>query len=136
MRNFCSFSEAIREGAKLRPQGYGPWAHQVIGETSCAIVAGYEAIFGAVPPAADYEPIRLAFLYLERTVRCPACAVTGGVYQRPLMDCLWHLNDFHCWTREAIADWLETEEEKLGFVTLTEGERSKSSVHSLQTVVV
>lgn len=31
-----------------------------------------------------------------------------------------HLNNHHRWTREQIADWLESEEEKLGFVTVVE----------------
>jgi hypothetical protein len=34
------------------------------------------------------------------------------------------LNDEHKWTREQIADWLEKEEEKLGFITIVEAESS------------
>lgn len=34
---------------------------------------------------------------------CPDCKFT-----RPLMDVIVHLNDKHKWSREAIADWLET----------------------------
>jgi hypothetical protein len=43
------------------------------------------------------------------------------------MTVIFHLNDDHLWTREQIADWLESEEEKLGFITLTETESQTES---------
>lgn len=37
---------------------------------------------------------------------CPEC--TPACYETPLYAIIMELNDFHHWTREQIADWLET----------------------------
>jgi hypothetical protein len=47
---------------------------------------------------------------------------------------IWHLNDHHGWTREQIADWLYSEEEKLGFVTLVEAEPFNEMSPKISTV--
>lgn len=130
MKHFCSFSEAIREGSKLRPQGFGEFHAD---GKSCALGAGREAIYGTTEGNQEhYDQIRALFPYMAETYTdCPACPLRLSLFV-----ITYHLNDDHRWAREQIANWLETEEEKLGYVTLTEGERSESSVHSLQTVVV
>jgi hypothetical protein len=51
---------------------------------------------------------------LARAVSCPLGAHTfdkrlaSGCLARPVVNQIIHLNDNHGWTREHIADWLET----------------------------
>lgn len=134
MKQFCSMSEAIREGAKIRPQGVGTFF--AAGKT-CALGAGAEAI-GFSERALSmgcFEDLTQLYSYLKSIGTCPVpeCKElsSGTIIGRVVT----HLNDEHLWTREAIADWLETEEEKLGYVTLVEPERSESK-SSLLTVSV
>ncbi len=87
-------SEAIRLGAMLHPQTYRDYrtrdAHGVTG--TCALGAAEEAGF----------PDPMTYLHELRTW-CPGCPANG-----PLPAVIAHLNDQHRWTREAIADWVET----------------------------
>ena len=81
-------SEAIRIGAKIRPQGVGPncWARG----QSCALMAAYEGFFG-VPAQRLGER-----LYMW------ASDIVGLAIQKEI----WMRND-QGQTREQIADWLE-----------------------------
>lgn len=113
-KHFNTFSEAIREGAKLRPQGRGMFFRA--GRT-CAYGAGTEAVTGE---ANKWEVVWELYPYLCATdVTCPKCEVRGAI-----QGIIYHLNDDHGWKRERIADWLESEEEKLGYVLLTEEPQS------------
>ena len=103
-------SEQIRLGAMLKPQAFGmlrrpvdwpPVLGDVLGlratEGTCAYGAAMDA--GYVGAAIDYV--------------AAACPVRGHDYcthvVRPyVMSVVMHLNDHHRWTREAIADWVET----------------------------
>lgn len=111
-------SEAIRIGAKIRPQAYG--AYYLVGQMtgrigSCAIGAAYEA-------AGFYQPEKLAmpctledrahwFEGLDKwkekgqTFTCPECLAEQREEPIPLL--VTHLNDFHAWSRENIADHIE-----------------------------
>lgn len=124
MKLFASFSEAIREGAPLRPQGFG-WTFAE-GRT-CSIGAGLEAM-GCLewhtqsdPSDASYQAINASYPYLmaARPIFCSQPCGEGS-NKATLYSHIVHLNDDHKMSREAIADWLEREEEKLGFVTLTD----------------
>lgn len=140
MKHFCSFSEAIREGAKLRPQAFDDPDEKTRNGNSCAIEAGLEAIRGRYRRADSdsvYNFITLLFPYLDNRTKCPASECGGGrfAYIGSLRMLIWHLNDTHKWTREAIADWLESEEEKLGFVTVVEPEcavESAKQAHEIE----
>lgn len=128
MKIFCSFSEAIREGAKLSPQCFGELE---INGSTCAIGAGIQAIgleFDGWPTVAEMYPYLADY---RNRVTCPAADCEA---QYPLYKIVTHLNDGHFWMREQIADWLESEEGKLGFVTLVESE--SSSPVDLQVVSV
>lgn len=128
MKHFCSFSEAIREGAKLRPQGFGELHAN---GKSCAIGAGREAIYGTTESEQEqYDEIRTLFPYLQTLSPCPACPL-----RMTLFIAAYHLNDFHEWTREAIADWLEEREEELGFVLLSD-EPTRTEAHEECTVAL
>lgn len=129
MKNFCCFSEAIRAGAKLRPQGFGE-LHE--GGKSCAIGAGREAIYGTLDSEQEhYDQVRALFPYMQSRATCPACPL-----RLTLFIITYHLNDDHRWTREAIADWLESEEEKLVFVSVVEGESLRTQTEVPEVVMV
>jgi hypothetical protein len=99
-------SEAIRLGASLAPQAFGALA-DARGRT-CAIGAALHAIgvindrrFGWTSAMLRFPVLRL--MEEREYARCPACRVVQK--DRGLIA---HLNDDHRWTREAIADFIET----------------------------
>ena len=97
-------SEAIRLGSTLRPQGFGSFFTLTGG--SCAVGAAAEALGVKV----DHLTANLDVLYQElarRRVGCPQC---DGTVKFPLLPMIGHINDVHCWTRERIADWVESVE--------------------------
>jgi hypothetical protein len=120
VKHYGVFSEAIREGAKFRPQGFGSL---LSGGASCAVGAALEAMLGSVPPLNDLHPFfeDVGYPYMVNTVvSCPLGHCFMSNAKSDLACTVLHLNDHHKWTREAIADWLSEEEEKLGFILLTE----------------
>lgn len=97
-------STGIRLGAMLKPQAFGElWVRG----GSCALGAALDAV-SETPGAQldEWDQICRLFpvlRYLEAAeVRCPVCGVHST------MTVITHLNDQHRWTREAIADWVET----------------------------
>lgn len=127
--HYASFSEAIREGAKLRPQAFG---RLFTAQKSCALGAGVESLFGGLPPSAErynclHEMLRVYPYLIGVDADCPRESLGCGHVGHPIHSQISHLNDEHGWSREQIADWLETEEEKLGYVTLIETEPTKNS---------
>lgn len=140
MKIYYTWSEAIRAGVKLRPvQAFKKFFDPDTGGT-CANGAALEAIFG-VPFTNDLLSERYGEVtdvmrnhykqslghYVELPCQCdsledgPLDVVTYGRTHR-LDNIVVHLNNHHKWTREQIADWLESEEEKLGYVTIAESE--------------
>jgi|KBSSwiStaDraftv2_1062776.scaffolds.fasta_scaffold514580_3 hypothetical protein len=104
-------SDAIRLGAMIRPKISGYFFKD---GASCAQGAALEASGTAydddVERSFDHG-LRVRQLWPEACglyVRCPAC---GGSLM-PLLYVIAHLNNEnstgHGWTREAIADWVET----------------------------
>ena len=150
MRHFCSFSEAIREGAKLAPQAFNLFLRE---GATCAMGAGIHACLDRPVSPFDFFPEALRefcwnnpqYKYLVTTQAAPPCGCEGPLLEgcvdlafyrvadNSLNNLIVHLNNHHRWTREAIADWLETEEEKLGFVHLVESE-SSSPVEQIVSV--
>lgn len=98
-------SEAIRLGAMLRPQGY--YAMSDDGRT-CAYGAAYEAVGFVIDDETRWPAAELIYatfpLIAVLTMPCPEC---GQDAPAPGM-VVTHLNDRHRWTREDIADWVET----------------------------
>lgn len=87
-----ALAEAIREGCKKLPR-------QVFGNM-------YEKKDGACVLGAAYSTgIRLPEMI---SVECPHCGNPPFDYDAMGVNLPAHLNDFHRWTREAIADWLDT----------------------------
>jgi len=113
-KHYAAMSEAIREGAKLGPQAFGTWR---IDNRTCVMGAASEAVFG--PHLENGVSLVDLWPYIgKNSARCPECK------DEDYLSCVMvHLNDEHRWTREQIADWLYAEEEKLGFITLTEANK-------------
>ena len=102
-------SEAIRLGAMSRPQAFGIFFSKDTGGT-CALGAALEAIGGLDeddPLSVKHNLLlRRRFPVLLQPLSCPACGGDIGGDEMSLA----HLNDTHKWSRERIADWLETVE--------------------------
>lgn len=113
-------SEAMREGAKQRPQAFGEYRlieehNGSLVSCTCALGAAYEGMTGELPPAPPstlwedgclVERILLrktGISRLDRIVSPAEPIVMGFVFE-----IVSSLNDDHRWTREKIADWLES----------------------------
>ncbi len=106
-----TLSEAIRLGSMNRPQGFYNLLTAEGG--TCALGAALDAVgqlnaaatslllTGDAPQLDQWEPP-------NQTQHCPAC---GGTSIH-LSWMIAHLNDTERWTREQIADWVETLEAK------------------------
>lgn len=94
-------SEAIRLGAMLKPQGFGV-LRDASGAT-CALGAALDAIGHGENYTAAYIEFPICRASLIHPVRGGASI---GMYV------LMTLNDDHRWTREQIADWVQTIEER------------------------
>ncbi len=140
-----SFSEAIRLGAMLGPQIFG----EVFGDddASCGNGAAFKAagcrIREALPgesglflrqPSPNVMVVEIPEEWhpvMETAVVCPQCQSwrTAGfniLLQDYVPRVVAHLNDDHRWTREAIADWVESIEKSLA----KETEAPCSSAHT------
>jgi hypothetical protein len=93
-------SEAIRLGAMLHPQAFG-WYQREGG--TCAMGAAMDAGGFQRWPIVEVSP-----------ATCPACACVlhGNGICHATGAIIVHLNDGHRWTREQIADWVQTVEER------------------------
>jgi|SRR5579872_6705475 len=110
-------SEAIRLGSLLSPQIFGELENH---NGTCAMGAAFKAIgydnkIRIVKPPPEWESL------LFSHCRCPECdrLLTLPESERRipthktsllLVVIVSHLNDYHEWTREAIADWVATQE--------------------------
>lgn len=94
-------STAIRLGAMLKPQsrfGSGPL-------DTCALSAALEAI------GVEGAPYARVIKHFPLTCVCVAKPISGELML--LISAVRELNDFNGWSREAIADWVETVEASL-----------------------
>ena len=97
------YSEAIRLGSMLRPQGFGYQSQQ--GNGSCANNAAIEA--------SGARNVYAAWPWAEVVVPCPVCSDTRlPGFARGVHGTVAHLNDIHHWSREAVADWVEEQEKR------------------------
>ncbi len=98
-------SEAIRLGAMLKPQGFGGMSSNPQSTETCAYGAASDALGRHVVPLIEWP-------WLESKGRCPDCHESfwpdGKEPLKYLSIISSHLNDSHIWTRERIADWVET----------------------------
>jgi hypothetical protein len=95
----------------LHPQAFGAW--RTFDGATCAFGAAGEAA-GLLVDDVINDPFALAaaltaeWPWLEGRSRCPVCGA-HRICGRIIADCL---NDRHRWTREQIADWVETIERR------------------------
>ncbi len=96
-------SEAIRLGAMATEQGFGA-PSIASNEAPCALGAARIAAGLGDHCAVDcYSVLAYRWPVLYRMVANP---VAGRMEY--VVDAIWSLNDVHRWTREQIADWIET----------------------------
>lgn len=102
MRN-DSVADHLRLGATIRPQGRLEWFHD---GKSCALGAIAEAIgFPYREETSHWDELVARFPILARRVKNPVTHRTDA-----MITVVFHLNDGDRWTREHIADWVETVE--------------------------
>ncbi len=99
-----TLSQAIRLGAMLHPQTFGQMemcddATTIV--ATCALGAARVALGDAA-----YQRV----LDCDSTITCCPCldCQRRAREPEPFHLLITHLNDFHRWTREAIADWIAT----------------------------
>ena len=97
----------IRTGSQRRPvQAMGRYFQGR--NASCALGAAYEGMYrlpadmGGAHPTKD---LQWFFTCLDTVKKCPAEACTKRL---SLAAVIVHLNDDHRWSREDIADWVES----------------------------
>jgi hypothetical protein len=134
-------SEALRLGAMLRPQqAYGALFNDSNGGT-CALGAIADAVglldtennkyYGPIP-----EPIRSLWRPVANVVcasACPQCGERAFGSDRVIV----HLNNEHKWSRERIADWIESIERAQEQCVVPEGPQvgERGDVHVGVTTV-
>lgn len=111
MEREIKLSEAIREGAKLRPMcqdRYFGYVGNAVTESktwlgSCALGAAYEAITGETEVESMMETLEnvCQHLFSEPWLESPKAQYT-------LAYVIYDMNDSGRFTREEIADWLES----------------------------
>ena len=100
-------SEAIRLGSMLKPQLR---ARSFDGVATCAAAAACDAI-GRLERWKDVWPIvKERWPIIETTAMCPVL-VLGGNIETSVETGIIYLNDAEGWTREQIADWVQTIED-------------------------
>ena len=120
-------SEAIRIGAAIKPQTFGAYSDNV---GTCALGAMWDA-FRTQPAVVQNRLFNEAFMFAEQEMtlkeNCPACGLNRK-FPNNQHNLIPHLNDYHKWSREAIADWLETMEVKYGIRPMVASEPESCDV--------
>jgi hypothetical protein len=115
MSEKTKLSELIREGAKLRPQGFGDYftSNDDLENCSCALGAALEILTGTYGYDAHNHPSLAGKLGEFLAVNAGIDATVSHPYldwqQTSIFKAVVILNDELKWTRERIADWLEAQ---------------------------
>jgi hypothetical protein len=106
-------SEAIRLGAMLKPQAFDAL---FTGGATCAVGAALDAIGVELLDEAVCKNFPPDSLWDEAELRFPLLAVVAvhpvDLRHMEVGMLITDLNDFHLWSREQIADWVESVEPK------------------------
>ena len=100
-------AEAIHTGMRRRPeQAFGAYFEGR--NSSCALGAAYDGLYRLPHEHGPLRPLHLERVFdcLENTLR--HCPIDGCPKSLMLASVIVHLNDDHEWSREQIADWLQT----------------------------
>lgn len=105
-------STAIRKGCEQHPQDSGRLFTEVnnVVISSCVLGAALVGVYGQDGTALSYSELAKVFPLLEQPVNYPPGA-EDFIASESLSDVMIHLNDRAGWTREKIADWVETVED-------------------------
>jgi hypothetical protein len=137
MKRFTLLSDAILDGARLRPQDHG--CPSMGDETkSCAVIAALEAVTGSIESARfTYFSRKIDSLFpvLEVVAESPCKCQTSRGYSNKVSGIIFHLNDDHKWTRKQIAAFVATVEERLGLCEIiSDTPLVKSSIKEFEVV--
>lgn len=107
MSEQMKLSEAIRLGGMMRPQAFGVFYDRII-DGVCALGAALD-VCGALNKDNPIDGKQNHFLaerfpIVKALHVCPQCGSKGHFHEMLIA----HLNDTHRWTREQIADWVES----------------------------
>ena len=103
-----TLSDAMRLGAAMVPQAFGDTFVRN-GQTIVAACAWSSVSIGLGFPSIDVIGIYRRFPELHKTLPCPECDKSGYFGGMPtLEELITHMNDDHRWTREQIADWIDS----------------------------
>ena len=120
-------SEAIRVGCKRAPmQQFGSYVSN-LGLSACVLGAAYMAVeadtMSRFSPRDIMSLLVATFPILETVSECPSCRPIrshrhaaqhfASIGDDSLLSVMGHLNDKHRWSRERIADWVESVEDGL-----------------------
>lgn len=125
------YHEALYEKISKEPFSFfdhSKTANEILGELEAYIKSELEVAYKTppakfIPPKAASEEVVLGALLKAipgladaRADNCPACASKGGQYGfKDVSTIIMHLNDSHLWSRQDIADWLDTLDCDLSF---------------------
>ena len=97
-------SDAMRLGSKLNPQGI---TYLKMMDKTCALGAALDGIEAEFNNDSGYLIAEKQWPELLNDLCCPVCNVLDPNRSK-LRDVIYHLNDKHMWTREQIADWIDS----------------------------
>ena len=82
----------------------------------CALAAAYSAATGtdeAVDGGTVYKTLAKLYPVGSQICKCPVDGCASSIMGTTIIDMIPHINDHHQWTREKIADWVATFEDKM-----------------------
>ena len=77
-------------------------------DAPCALGGALQSIGTPAKNQTDYSPVKVAWPWVKEPEF--SCPIAKGCSPRTPLQMIWHLNDTHRWTRQQIADWVETVE--------------------------
>lgn len=97
-------SEAIRLGAMATVQGFG--ADSIFSDDAPCALGAARLAAGIQQPSESivFPELMRHWPVLAKRTSCPECRKHDEV----AIGTVWHLNDEHKWSRERIADWVES----------------------------
>jgi hypothetical protein len=104
-----TLSDAIRAGSKRSEQSHGI-LHSTNWRYACAVGAAFLGmeIHRRWPTWRCSCPEGIIMKFWPWTAEMEACPQCGKKFFRGIPTVIMHLNDFHRWSREAIAEWIAT----------------------------
>ncbi len=98
----------------VKPQGFGVMSMGSL-EAPCALGGALQSINKQIVGnchEANYDTCWITWPWLSKAGTCPACSYKwwASIETPTLLRVIYHLNDYHEWTRAAVAGWVATVE--------------------------